>query len=355
MDNLKIKGNHSIQFDKNIIFIDLSYLVFYRFFALQKWFKLANKDIEITHDFKWLKNKIFIEKFEKTLFDTIKKIAKKNKVPLNNIIFSIDCNSKNIWRHNITNKYNNDTNNDTNNDNVEFLKYKGTRSESHKKQNFTEFEIFDLVKKNYLPNFCKEYNNLILNHENAEADDCIAIYINYIKNNNIMNNPDNKLFIIASDTDYLQLCNNNIELIDLKMTNIKQKHLVKKNIESIEYLLRKILIGDTSDNINGCTIYPNKLEFLKETYNIKIRRNKKNIYKITDKIINELLNNPILKKGLYEYLELDKNDNDLQKKNEELNKLLNFINLNIFNYNQIMIDFNYIPNYINLNLNFLIL
>ena len=28
----------------------------------------------------------------------------------------------------------------------------------------------------------KEYNNLILNHENAEADDCIAIYINYIKN-----------------------------------------------------------------------------------------------------------------------------------------------------------------------------
>ena len=61
--------------------IDLRYFIFYRYYALQNWFKLAHKK-ELT-DFKeknpdefypFFENKEFLEKYEKLFIETILKL-----------------------------------------------------------------------------------------------------------------------------------------------------------------------------------------------------------------------------------------------------------------------------------------
>ena len=74
----KVSTKEQIKYKDGYIFVDVSYLVFYRYFALKRWFSFAHKDIVIEND-KWLDNKEFMEKFKKTLQDTVFKIAKNKK------------------------------------------------------------------------------------------------------------------------------------------------------------------------------------------------------------------------------------------------------------------------------------
>lgn len=320
---------------KGFIFVDVSYLVFYRFFALKTWFSFAHKEIKIKDDEKWLENTLFMEKFEKTLLDTILKIAKKQKIDLTNIIFAFDCHHKDIWRHKIMQEYKSVL---QNRDNLN-TDYKGLRAAAHEKQNFTEFAIFDIVKKKFLPKFIKEHNNKILKHKEAEADDCIAVGIHYLREIEKDNAP---IWIIASDTDYLQICDAKTKLIDLKKKIINEKHLDDKNITKTEYLLNKILLGDVSDNIFACQFLPEMLEKLKEDYNIVIRKNKKNTYKVTNTILKKCVENEEFYKKLKEFMDLDKNNAELCAEFD-----LPYLNKNQFIYNQKMIDFDYIPDTIN--------
>ena len=234
----------SLNLTQNIILVDVSYLIFYRFFALKIWFNFAYKDIDTSSQtYKWLKNKDYIEKFEKTLLNTVKIIAKKYKTPLNNIVFALDCHIKNNWRIQYC----------KNNIFSSCISYKGDRKTALKKQGFNEFEIFDIVENNYLRDFSKEHNNIILKHENGEADDCIALGIkSLIKTNKFKK----QIFIIANDFDYLQLCNEQIHMIDLKKNQLDIKHLKDKGLTNQEYLIKKIMIGDKSDNISPCNINP---------------------------------------------------------------------------------------------------
>ena len=66
-------------FEGNICCVDVSYLTFYRFFALKKWYSHAFKDeIETKEkDYKWLDNEKFIEKYKKTLLKTVLEICNK--------------------------------------------------------------------------------------------------------------------------------------------------------------------------------------------------------------------------------------------------------------------------------------
>ena len=60
----------------NFIIIDGSYFVFFRYYALLNWFKLAKKDEEMDDPFK---NKTFVEKFRSTFISKMKEIPKKLK------------------------------------------------------------------------------------------------------------------------------------------------------------------------------------------------------------------------------------------------------------------------------------
>lgn len=297
----------TIDTNKSIIIIDTSYLIFYRFFALRLWYKRAFKDKDIPDDYNWLEDTIFIDKYKKLFFQKILKICKKQKIPLNNIIFTFDCLGANNWRKKINNTY------------------KATRYLSHKKANFNCFELFNIAKNNYIKIFSETHNCLTFYHQNLEADDIVYLIINQCKDINFTSN----IYILASDHDYLQLCCETIKLIDLK-ENIISKNIIN-NTDNIKFLITKILIGDVSDNINACYISNDflkkyniifKNEYIKCTKkNIELILNNADIYKI---ILNTLLANRKFKFNI-------ENLNDIFSKNKQ------------FSANQLLIDMHMIP------------
>lgn len=107
-------------------------------------------------------------------------------------------------------------------------------------------------------NYLKEKTNCsVLRHENAEADDVIARFIHL--------HPNDQIYIISSDTDYIQLISNRVfqyngitnQLItpegyfdDKGKLIIDKKTKEPKLLEDPQYLLfKKIIRGDSTDNV----------------------------------------------------------------------------------------------------------
>ena len=95
--------------------------------------------------------------------------------------------------------------------------------------------------------------NTILEYPNLEADDCIALFVENLK----AKKPEDSIYIIASDHDYLQLREkeinkdaqnqSRIEIYDLKFKSLMDHNNVFE--DSIQNLFCKIVMGDKSDNI----------------------------------------------------------------------------------------------------------
>jgi 5'-3' exonuclease len=198
---------------QNYIFIDGSYFVFHRYFALLSWCKLAKKE--------GMENPIeseeFVEKFKKTFIEKIKEIPKKLKIDDPIIIVGKDCPRATIWRM------------------KHLPSYKGNRIYNGNIGDFFELSYKDL--------FMKGGAQKILKYPTLEADDCIAIMVKGIQEEDV------NITIITSDMDYLQLASDNINIYDLKYRKLTEKkssyNCPKKD------LFVKILTGDKSDNIEG--------------------------------------------------------------------------------------------------------
>ena len=217
-------------FDNNkpILFIDTSYLTFYRFYATIMWYKSSKQKINIPKNYKWFEDEIFMKKFEKLYINSIDKIIKKNKleIPYENYVFALDCSRSNIWRSKF------------------FDDYKIQRDEYYKSDNWQGGPVFAFVKNKLLPELKSKLNFNILSHNNLEADDIIACCTKYIQTND--NNKD--IYIITNDNDYLQLINDKTTII-----NLKNKKLNERSCGNPQHdLLIKIICGDSSDNIKGC-------------------------------------------------------------------------------------------------------
>jgi 5'-3' exonuclease len=206
------------------ILIDGSYYIFYRLFALVNWWKLSHKDEPITN---LEENPEFVQKFKNLIQDKLKEIPKKIGIPKKThvkYIIGQDCKRENIWRNNL------------------YSQYKGTRGDySDAKVNPGPF--FKIVYQEQLFQNITNLDINVIRNSSLEADDCLAIASKYL----IHQNPQNKVYIITSDTDYLQLIQSNISLYNLKYkpVNTEKNSLgcPKKD------LLYKIIIGDKSDNI----------------------------------------------------------------------------------------------------------
>jgi 5'-3' exonuclease len=208
---------------RTVLFIDLSYYIFYRWFAIYNWYKLSQqKEPDIDQIFENTDN-LFLNKFDKLFWETIAKFIKKHKIINPNIIFAKDCSRKNIWR------------------NQHHGNYKAGRDD--KLKNF-KVEIFNHVYNNILPNLVETNSNIqILYTETAEADDIIGVLKNKIR----IENPLLNIFIIANDHDFLQLLDDNTYLINLKGYDLKKKSVGNPSQD----LLLKIIKGDVSDNIDS--------------------------------------------------------------------------------------------------------
>ena len=214
--------------NKPLLFIDCSYLVFYRYYAVIQWFKNSKQKEHIPPEYDWIDDKIFMQKFDKLFFQSVTNILKKRKlkIPMENIIFARDCSRKDIWRSKL------------------FQDYKIQRDEHYKSNQWKGGPVFKHVFDTLLPKLQSIHNFHIVQYPHLEADDIIACYTKHIQTTQ----PNRLIYIITSDHDYLQLINHHTIIF-----NMKNKTLNDKSCGNPKHdLLIKIICGDGSDNIKGC-------------------------------------------------------------------------------------------------------
>ena len=230
-----------IDIKKPLLLIDQGYAMFYRYSATQLWYKHSHPEEKelLTKDYKWVDNVEFIEKMKKMFEVDILTLAKKYKIPKTNIIIAQDCHLKDNWRLDILSSY------------------KGQRADERDKSGWNGGQAFEILVNEVIPGMVKEHNIIHLKHSKIEADDIIAQIVlkshsssttkekENVKEN--LNLP-NKFIIVASDTDYFQLLDENVDLINMK--GVSQKEKMKYSPKA--HLIEKILKGDVSDNIPSC-------------------------------------------------------------------------------------------------------
>ena len=201
-------------------YIDASYFIFYRFYALVQWWKVAKKDepLEVP-----IENPEFVEKFRTTFVEKLKEIPKKCGVNPKKtevaMFVARDCPRSDIWRKEI------------------FPDYKANR-------NYDGFQggpFFAMAYKDDL--FAQAGALATYKHPQLEADDCIALAVK----EQLKLNPTGQIYVITSDHDYLQLIAPNVHLINLRFKKLAESKT--GSYDPKQNLFIKTVMGDTSDNI----------------------------------------------------------------------------------------------------------
>ena len=205
---------------RNIVFIDGSYFIFFRYYAMLSWYKISKQEIPKI----LINDETFVERFKRTFIKKIKEIPKKlgiHKKSKTTIYVAKDCSKKDIWR----NRY--------------IEKYKATRD-------YKDFQGQPFFKMAYDTLFLEAGVKEILKHPKLEADDCIAIALKNMRENKqteLVNT-----YIITGDHDYLQLCGDDVKICNLKFKTINNEKTSTGDPKCDLFL--KIILGDKSDNIS---------------------------------------------------------------------------------------------------------
>ncbi len=202
-------------YNEPILFIDFSYYILHRYFAIQSWCKIAKKTLSEDE---------MISRFEDKFEENFLKISKKYSVKPDNILLIGDESRNNIWRKDI------------------YSEYKSTRD-------LLPLNIppkfFEVVYSQIIPYMTNKFKTQFLIFDRLEADDIIAILTKYSLENNLTN-----IIIITNDNDYQQLNHERVNIYNLKDVDICKRGACNP----IKDLRLKILLGDKSDNIKSvCT------------------------------------------------------------------------------------------------------
>lgn len=333
--NNTITLNQMGKLDKKypVLLVDTSFWLYYRFFALRIWYKRAYPDIvgnnpNFNMEHNWFEDEIFMAKYQTLFINNIKTICKKYKTVLLNVVFCIDCSHKDMWRL------------------ENYKDYKGTRLNSHLKNEFNSYNLFSYIKKIYLPQLQLLYGVKIIYNNKCEADDIIGHFAPYL-----INNAFSRVVLLANDNDYLQICTDKIFMINgngvpndntvinntlLANTNVAGNTMVD-NISFCgeKYLIKKILIGDTSDNIKCCTISNG---FLDVNNRYVVANIYKNIFKNT---ANNIINDSRKYEKLKDILNKIRNGTISSSSSVDNTELVCIKN---FYENTVLMDFQMLPN-----------
>lgn len=202
--------------DEDVLIIDFSYFIIYRYHALHTWFKLSQTE---------LKDDLYLEKFFKLSVCHLEKIIKKLSIK-HNIILLGDCHRSEIWRMGF------------------FPQYKESRNKYWEKNPISP-NIFPLIKDKLIPFLISKYNFQYFCEETMEADDIAYCLKDKIQKTSF----DKKIIFLTNDNDYLQLHDNMTDIVNLPSLN----SIIKRAIDNSgkKSMLLKILSGDPSDNIYG--------------------------------------------------------------------------------------------------------
>jgi 5'-3' exonuclease len=218
MDNISISENIHINVDQDCLFFDMSYCIFYRYYATFNWLKKFKESDVKACDI--MEDETFMDKYPKLFEKAICDLVKLHKIKWENVFIVKDCIRDTIWR------------------NDHFENYKGSRDD--KLETFNK-DIFKYTYSTFLPELKKKFNFNIINHDRLEADDVIALSKNYIRNLN----SHSTIIIITNDNDYIQLLDNNTIIKNLQGKELRSRI----NVSPEMYLKIKVLFGDRSDNI----------------------------------------------------------------------------------------------------------
>jgi 5'-3' exonuclease len=198
----------------DFILIDGSYFIFYRYYALLQWWSISKQEPSIENP---SENERFVDLFRSTFIKKIKEIPKKLKIKNPIYIVGKDCPREKIWRNDFIDNY------------------KGGRKSDNNVGYF-----FKLTYQEGL--FEQSGIKTVLSYPGLEADDCLALTSKFIYENY----NEHRVHIIANDMDYIQLCNDKIDVYNLKYKKISY---ISDKEEAEKYLFCKIVMGDKSDNI----------------------------------------------------------------------------------------------------------
>jgi DNA polymerase I len=192
------------------VFIDGSYFIFYRYYAISTWYKKNKPDTDPD-------TKVMMDKYKEMFEKTIIKIMKEHKIAGKDLYFVKDCGRENIWRYKL------------------YKDYKATRDDSGLKRESIG-EVFRHTYTYILPHLVTKLGFNVLSEEHLEADDIIAIATRQLVERN------ESVAIITNDKDYIQLCGPNVFIKNLQNTELTSDNPKR-------YLQLKIILGDKSDNI----------------------------------------------------------------------------------------------------------
>jgi 5'-3' exonuclease len=210
-----------IRSQEPVLLVDLSYYIFHRFFATQRWFSFQDKEM-IENGHVICDQDVFMNAYKKHMLQDLdkfrKKIAHKTKNP---IIFLKDCPRSTIWR------------------NTMIEDYKSNRVLSNK----MDVRIFSKTYE-WIESELKN-TTYLASMEQLEADDLAYLFKELLRKHN----PQQEIRIISNDNDYFQLYDSSCIIYNASLKNIKDR--CKYGCPAKEKRL-KILTGDKSDNIKPC-------------------------------------------------------------------------------------------------------
>lgn len=207
----------ALDYEKPVLFIDLSYYVFYRYFALVNWYKLSQEQAFDAGSLET--NVLFLSKYEKMFLEHLGKLKRKLGVVDGNVVFARDCPRDAIWRNEL------------------FADYKGTRAD--KPRDFNGY-IFVHTYNVVLPRVCAS-GCLLLGEDRVEADDIIGTLVHKIRAAHTRV----PIHVITGDMDYLQLAGPFTHLQNLRGVDLAAKSQGGAHVD----MMLKIIVGDASDNI----------------------------------------------------------------------------------------------------------
>ena len=220
-------------YNGTILLIDMSYFIFYRYYAIVNWLRRTLPKDETLDIENIMKNTMFVDKYTKKFEETLSLLMKEHGVIKGyNVVFVKDCCRDRIWRH-------------------QYIEgYKATRDD--KVASFNR-EIFTYTYNILIPQLQNKPGFQISHHSCLEADDVIAIFTNKLLSASTGSN----IVIITNDNDYIQLLDNvNISNgnCNVRIVNLQQKDIMLRvGCTPKEYLQVKKIMGDKSDNIPPIT------------------------------------------------------------------------------------------------------
>lgn len=196
------------------LFVDISYVVFYRYFALAQWFQLSQgRPVE-----PGALESLFLEKYTKLFLETLQKQQKAAGAAPDRVCLAFDCPRESIWRTQI------------------YPAYKETRVA---KKSFDP-AVFTHVWTVIVP-LLRDRGYRILFVPTAEADDIIGTLVHRLRRET----PTVPIRIVTSDKDYLQLADAYTTIMNLKN--------IRLDGDAAAELQYKLLSGDPSDNLPAMT------------------------------------------------------------------------------------------------------